>query len=123
MMQSASAQAELKTVSDEKQSVQEQLDACKSLIEELRAENDEIRAETKQLIEQVKKEEVESKFKIDRRIITSFLIQFLQKKNDATVQLSMVQSMSKVLEFSEDERKTLGLDEGSKGLLSKPEKP
>lgn len=47
------------------------------MIGELRAENDEIRAETKQLIEQVKKEQAESKFKIDRRIITSFLITFL----------------------------------------------
>lgn len=38
------------------------------------------------------------------------------------MQLSMVQAMSKVLEFSEEECKTLGLD-GGKGLLSKPEKP
>ena len=47
---------------------------------------------------------------IDRRVISQFIIKFLQKKDEADVQMGMVLAMSKMLDFSEEERKTLGLD-------------
>lgn len=57
---------------------------------------------------------------IDRRVISQFIIKFLQKKDESDVQMGMVLAMSKMLYFSDEERKTLGLD-GSEGLLT--EKP
>ena len=46
---------------------------------------------------------------IDRRMINTFLVQYLNPKSDATTKQHMVDAMSKVLVFSSEEKQALGL--------------
>mmetsp|Transcript_9901 Transcript_9901/g.7444 ORF Transcript_9901/g.7444 Transcript_9901/m.7444 type:complete len:84 (+) Transcript_9901:187-438(+) len=46
---------------------------------------------------------------VDRRMINKFLIEYLKHFNDAAVKSQMLESMSKVLVFSMEEKESLGL--------------
>ena len=46
---------------------------------------------------------------IDRRMITTFLIQYANTSSSKEVKLQMLDAMSKILLFGEEERSVLGL--------------
>ena len=48
---------------------------------------------------------------IDRRMINTFLVQYLNPKSDAATKQHMIDAMSKVLVFSTEEKQALGLAE------------
>ena len=48
---------------------------------------------------------------IDRRMINTFLVQYLNPKSDAATKQHMIDAMSKVLVFSSEEKQALGLVE------------
>ena len=48
---------------------------------------------------------------IDRRIINTFLVQYLSPKSDAATKQHMIDAMSKVLVFNSEEKQALGLVE------------
>ena len=64
-----------------------------------------------ELVEKVKNEVEGKEFMIDRRMINTFLVQYLNPKSDATTKQHMVEAMSKILVFSTEERQALGLIE------------
>ena len=75
----------------------------------LEGENEAIRNQASQLLAQAKKEQAEREFLVDRRMITQYLITFMQKQHDRSTQLAMMQAMSKILQFTEEEKRSLGL--------------
>jgi hypothetical protein len=50
---------------------------------------------------------------IDRRMITQFLLNYVNPKSNHQVKLQMVDAMSKILEFKNEERAILGLKPSS----------
>ena len=57
-----------------------------------------------ELVEKVKNEVEGKEFMIDRRMINTFLVQYLNPKSDATTKQHMVDAMSKILVFSTEEK-------------------
>lgn len=51
---------------------------------------------------------------IDRRMINGFLINFVNPSSPPQVKTQMLDAMSKILDFSDDEKKTLGLKTSGK---------
>ena len=64
-----------------------------------------------ELVEKVKNQVVGNEFLIDRRIINTFLVQYLSPKSDAATKQHMIDAMSKVLVFNSEEKQALGLVE------------
>lgn len=64
-----------------------------------------------ELVEKVKAEAAAKEFLIDRRMINTFLVQYLSPKSDQATKQHMLTSMSKVLGFTMEEKQTLGLVE------------
>ena len=74
-------------------------------------ERDDMKRYAAELVEKVKNEVEGKEFMIDRRMINTFLVQYLNPKSDATTKQHMVEAMSKILVFSTEERQALGLIE------------
>ena len=72
-------------------------------------ENALIKENTSKLVEQVKKEEECKEYQVDRRMINQFLVNYLDKSSNRQTQDHMLQALSKILVFTEDEKKKLGL--------------
>jgi len=53
-------------------------------------------------------------FMIDRRMITTFLVQYANPKSDSKTKQHMLDAMSKILCFSLEEKQTLGLVQKAK---------
>jgi hypothetical protein len=68
-------------------------------------ENQRIKEQTETLVAKVKKEESDKEYMVDRRMINTFLITYLSKQNDRAIQQRMLQAMSKILDFTEEEKK------------------
>lgn len=62
-----------------------------------------------ELVEKVKDQVEGKEFMIDRRMINTFLVQFLNPKSDETTKNHMLEAMSKILGFSMEEKQALGL--------------
>ena len=77
----------------------------------LEAERDEMRRYADELVEKVKNEVEGKEYMIDRRMINTFLVQFANPKSDEGTKQHMLQSMSKILGFTMEEKQTLGLIE------------
>ena len=78
-------------------------------------ENEQIKNQTQNLLSQVKKEQQDKEFLVDRRMINQFLINYLNKSSNHQTRTSMLQAISKILEFTEEEKATLGLGPGGAG--------
>ena len=74
-------------------------------------ENAVIRQQTEQLIEQVKKEQEDKEYLVDRRMINQFLITYLNKSGDKQTQQNMLQALSKILQFTDKEKEMLGISQ------------
>lgn len=83
-------------------------------------ERKEIKKYAHELIDKVKQDAEAQKFLIDRRMINQFLINFVNPKSSQQVKLQMVDAMSKILEFSNDERTALGLKPADKSFFNIP---
>ena len=59
----------------------------------------------------MKQDEADREFHVDRRMINQFLITYLNKSTDYNTQKNMLQAISKILQFTDEEKKTLGLVE------------
>lgn len=57
-----------------------------------------------ELVEKVKNEVQGKEFMIDRRMINTFLVQYLSPRSDEGTKHHMLQSMSKILNFSLEEK-------------------
>lgn len=62
-----------------------------------------------ELVDKVKKDEGAKQFMIDRRMINTFLVQFVNPKSDAKTKQHMLDAMSRILLFTIEEKQTLGL--------------
>ena len=62
-----------------------------------------------ELIDKVKKDAEAKEFMIDRRMINTFLVQFVNPKSDAKTKQHMLEAMSRILLFTIEEKQTLGL--------------
>lgn len=72
-------------------------------------ERDEIKEHARELVNKVKFETEGKEFMIDRRMINTFLIQFVNPKSDENTRHKMLDAMSKILGFSMEEKQQLGL--------------
>ena len=78
-------------------------------------ENEQIKNQTQNLLSQVKKDQQDKEFLVDRRMINQFLVTYLNKSSNRQTQTSMLQAISKILQFTEEEKATLGLGPGGAG--------
>jgi len=67
-----------------------------------------------ELVDRVKKENEARDFMIDRRMITTFLVQYANPKSDSRTKQHMLDAMSKILCFTIEEKQTLGLAKRTK---------
>ena len=67
-----------------------------------------------ELVDRVKKENEAREFMIDRRMITTFLVQFANPKSDNRTKQHMLDAMSKILCFTIEEKQSLGLVQRTK---------
>ena len=88
-------------------------------LERFQYENQEIKAQTSQLIEQVKKDTQDKEFLVDRRMINQFLITYLSKTSDYKTQQDMLTALSKILQFTNAEKQTLGMLDSETDQASK----
>jgi len=72
---------------------------------------EEIRTQTLMLLEKIKSQEAAREFLVDRRMINQFLVTYVSKDSDWKTQQSMLLAMSKVLQFSEEEKEQLGMNQ------------
>ena len=72
-----------------------------------------------ELIDKVKKDAEAKEFMIDRRMINTFLVQFVNPKSDAKTKQHMLEAMSRILLFTIEEKQTIGLMQRTK--LSTPD--
>ena len=70
----------------------------------LETERDDIKKYASELVVKVKNEVESKEFMIDRRMINTFLVQYLNPKSDATVRAHMLDAMSKILGFTMEEK-------------------
>lgn len=63
-----------------------------------------VKQSAKDLVEQVKNESEAKEFMVDRRMINTFLVQFLNPKSDEKTKHHMMSAMSKILAFTMDEK-------------------
>eukprot|EP00347_Sterkiella_histriomuscorum_P018330 403345918 len=94
-------------------------------IEKLDVENSELKKYSQELVEKVKKDSEQNEYMVDRRIINKFLVNYVNQNSSREIKLQMLDSMSRILAFSMDEKITLGLvkkqilaDEGSGNTAS-----
>lgn len=80
----------------------------------LETERDEMKKYAAELVEKVKNEVEGKEFMIDRRMINTFLVQYLNPNSDAATKAHMLDAMSKILGFTMEEKQTLGLVERQK---------
>jgi len=62
-----------------------------------------------ELVEKVKHEVQGKEFMIDRRMINTFLVQFMSPKSDEKTKTHMLEAMSKILGFTMEEKQALGM--------------
>ena len=86
----------------EKDSLSEQLSVSRQLLEELKEECD-------RLIRKVAEEQASREFLIDRRLINTFLVQYSNPKSNHATKMKMLDALSKMLLFSDQEKLELGL--------------
>ena len=67
-------------------------------------ERDEMKRYAAELVEKVKKESEGKEFMIDRRMINTFLIQYLNPNSDDATRAHMLEAMSKILGFTMEEK-------------------
>ena len=77
----------------------------------LETERDEMKRYAAELVEKVKNEVEGKEFMIDRRMINTFLVQYMNPKSDAATKSHMLDAMSKILGFTMEEKQVLGLVE------------
>ena len=77
----------------------------------LEAEKEEMKRYASELVEKVKNEVDGKEHMIDRRMINTFLVQYLNPRSDDATRHHMMQSMSKILGFTIEEKQALGLVE------------
>ena len=77
----------------------------------LETERDDIRKYASELVQKVKNEVEGKEFMIDRRMINTFLVQYLNPKSDVAARAHMLDAMSKIIGFTKEEKQTLGLVE------------
>lgn len=69
----------------------------------------EVKEESEKLIRQVSKDQNSKEFMIDRRLINTFLVQYASPKSNNATKMKMLDAMSKMLQFSDQEKLDLGL--------------
>lgn len=69
----------------------------------------EVKDKSDDLIKQVKKDQSSKEFMIDRRLINTFLVQYASPKSNNSTKMKMLDAMSKMLQFNEQEKLELGL--------------
>jgi len=74
-------------------------------------EKEEMKQYASELVDKVKHEVEGKEYMIDRRMINTFLVQYLNPRSDEGSKHHMMQSMSKVLGFSIEDKQALGLVE------------
>ena len=77
--------------------------------DEISLECDDMKRHAAELVEKVKNQVEGNECLIDRRMINTFLVQFVSHKSDATTKAHMLDAMSKVLSFTLEEKQALGL--------------
>ena len=75
----------------------------------MEAEKDEVMRTAAELVEKVKMDTDKKDFLIDRRMIITFLIQYLSPKSDNKTKQHMLEAMSKILCLTLEEKQSLGL--------------
>lgn len=68
-----------------------------------------MRQHASELVQKVKSETEGKEYMIDRRMINTFLVQYLNPKSDDGTRQHMLDAMSKILAFTMEEKQTLGL--------------
>ena len=97
------------------------MESLRQIAEKAEHDRKEIKRHAQELVEKVKSDAEAQRYMIDRRMITRFLLNYVNPKSHNLVKLQMVDAMSKILEFSNEERVTLGLKpvhSGSGGPLT-----
>lgn len=85
------------------------LDTAKIAVERAEAERREVKKLAWELVERVKSEAETQRYMIDRRMITQFLLNFMSPKATPLMRTQIADALSKILQFSNDERAQLGL--------------
>ena len=86
----------------EKDCLTEQLSTSRQVLEELKEESD-------RLIRKVAEDQSSREFLIDRRLINTFLVQYSNPKSNHATKMKMLDALSKMLLFSDQEKLELGL--------------
>jgi hypothetical protein len=68
-----------------------------------------VQAKAAELVERVKRDSEALEFMVDRRIINKFLVNFVNPMSPPPIKAQMLDTMSKILGFSMEEKQILGL--------------
>ena len=83
--------------------------ALKEEIEKGQSEIRDLRRKEEEMMHKIKKDSEALEFMVDRRIINKFLVNYANPTSSFEVKLQMLDTMSKILGFSHEEKQTLGL--------------
>lgn len=83
--------------------------ALKEEIERGQHEVRELKRKEEEIMHKIKKDSEALEFMVDRRIINKFLVNYANPSSSFEVKLQMLDTMSKILGFSHEEKQTLGL--------------
>lgn len=88
---------------------QREVSQLKEQLNQSETERQEIQRYAHELLERVKKDNEALEFMVDRRIINKFLVNFVNSQSSQQVKIQMLETMSKILAFTVEEKQTLGL--------------
>ena len=88
---------------------QREVSQLKEQLNQSETERQEIQRYAHELLERVKKDNEALEFMVDRRIINKFLVNFVNSQSSQQVKIQMLETLSKILAFTVEEKQTLGL--------------
>ncbi len=98
--------AQIETANQEMQAM---VAALKEEIERGQHEISRLKGKEEEYLHKIKKDSEALEFMVDRRIINKFLVNYANPSSSFEVKLQMLDTMSKILGFSHEEKQTLGL--------------
>jgi len=108
--------AQLEEFRDKYESMSKSIDSYESQIQELdhklkesEREKNAVRAEASDLMKKAKSEALNKESLIDKKVITTFLVKYFEPNASFPVKLQILETLSSILHFSEQDRVKLGL--------------
>ena len=90
-------------------SAEEQKRRVVAQITQVREEMGRILKQKEEAEREAKKREVKQRTMVQKKFITSFLVNFLDQNNSQKVRVEMLDTLSSILEFSEEDKQRIGI--------------